>query len=733
MDATLTSTLSRAADLHRQGDLVGAAAAYQAVLSAMPGHARLTTQLGIIRLQQGRPLEAAPLFTQAILAEPTAPEPHAWYGELKRREGSYEDARASLQRAVDLGPGYAPAWFNLGLANAQSLRPQEAKVAWLKFLELRPADLRVRRELGVLAFDRREFSEALDWFQQQLVLTSEDSGVRWDLAATHLRLRQWQDALSVLDCADPEADSARVALLRGQALFGLGRFAEALPRFALAHSLDPTNIDAAYELGLVHDRLANLESAIQAYHSALSLAPDRANIVAALAIAELNLGRVEEAISHHRRAVDLDPKSAHLHSALLMALHYAEPDHARIFAEHQLWAARHAAASPTPMGSFRNGRSPQRKLRIGYLSPRFGRGPLAHFFLPVLRAHDRDEVEILCYMTEEHSDAITAQMRGLSGAWREVASATDAELLDIIRADGVDILVDMAGHCPGNRLTVFAQRAAPIQVSWLDYDDTTGVPAVDVYVSDAYLTPPDGRQRFTETLACPGPVRAPHGHVAVVPDAGALPFLRRGHITFGCINRLSKLGPAVVATWASILRGIPSARLLLQATAFASEEPKDVVRRRFSRHGIAADRLDLRPFTDEATMLRVYQEIDIALDPFPYNGCNTTCDALSMGVPVVTIEGTTLSGRHGFALLNSCGLTSWITDTKEAYIERALSAAANIEELTELRAQLPRRFLAAPICDAVRFTAALERTYRQLWQSWCGQMGPAPDEAGRPG
>lgn len=316
MDALLTSTLSHAAELHRRGELDRAADAYEAVLAAIPLNVRLMTQLGIVRMQQGRLPEAASLFSQAAVADPTAPEPPAWHGELLRREGRFDDARASLQRAVDLGPGYAPAWFNLGLANAQSSRAEEAKNAWLRFLELRPADPRVRRELGVLAFDRRDFAEALDWFQQQLALDPDDEGSRCDVASTHLRLREWQAALSVLTSADPDADSARVALLRGQALFGLGRFNEALPTIARAHALDPASPDAAFELGLVHDRLANLESAIRAYRSAITLAPNRASIMAALAIAELNLGDVEEAINHHRQAVDLDPTSAQLHSAL---------------------------------------------------------------------------------------------------------------------------------------------------------------------------------------------------------------------------------------------------------------------------------------------------------------------------------------------------------------------------------------------------------------------------------
>lgn len=712
--------LQRALELHSRGDFDAAAAHYEAILKVSPNDIRLITQLGVLRLQQGHLGDASGWLDRALELGPLTPEPNAWKGELLRRQGECTQAIPHFHRALRARRDYAPAWFNLGLAYRDADRPDEARRAWLDFLRLRPNDRRVRRELGLLAFDRREYPEALQWFREQLALEPGELTAACDVASTHLRMRNWDAAYELMKASvTPSQSSARASLLLGQALFGQGRIAESVVHLAEAHAADADNVDAAFDLGLAHDRLANLQSAIRCFKAAMTLAPDRANIVAALAVAELNLGNLEESISHHRKAVELDRSSPSLHSALLMAMHYVRIDPKEMLLEHQEWAKRHASFEALTPSDFLNAPDPDRKLRIGFLSPRFANGPLAHFFLPVLRALDRTRFSAFCYMVSDAHDSATGAMRALCDAWRDVHALSDVDLTEAIRNDQVDVLFDMAGHTPGNRLAVFARRAAPIQISWLDYDDTTGVPAMDYYLSDPYLTPPSGSQLFTETVIRPASVRAPHAHMIPVPPPGPLPLLSRGYVTFGCINRISKIGPEVVATWSAILRATPGARLLLQAAAFSSIEPADTLRERFASHGISRDRLDLRPFSDESAMLRVYQEIDVALDPFPYNGCNTTCDALSMGVPVVTLEGTSLCGRHGTAILAACRLREWIAQTNEAYIERACRAVADKEHLSKLRATLPDRFRQSLLCDNRGFVNRFEATIVQLWSSWC--------------
>lgn len=714
------TALSRAVELHSAGRLEAAGEIYESVLRDAPTNVPVITQLGLLRLQQRRERDAAALFARAIELAPNAAEPHAWQGELLRQQKRFDEAIQAFHRALRARRDYAPAWFNLGLAYAESGRTREARLSWADFLRLRPGDARVRRELGLLAFDHREFGEALKWFGQCLELDPTNVNARCDVAATHLRMRQWAPAQLTLQPVSGAANTnARVALLLGQALFGLGQIADSVPYLQMAHALDPASVDAAYDLALAHERLGNLESAIRGFTAAIELAPSKSEYLASLATAELNLGLVDSAIEHYRRAVDMNPASSEIHSALLMALHYTAPDHDAIFDEHRRWAERHAGCIPASAASFPNVRDPMRRLRVGYVSPRFAHGPLGHFFLPVLRAHDRQQIEVVCYTLSEEHDHVTTEMQRLADKWRDCATCSDDELQRVIRADSIDILVDMAGHCPGHRLGVFARRSAHIQGSWLDYDDTTGIPAMDFYLSDFRLTPPGGGQRFTESVICPAPVRAPYWPTTNLPKAGELPAHARGFVTFGCMNRVSKLSAATIAAWSRILAQLPGSRLILQATAFSSQEPRSAIAKRFADHGIDSERLTFRPFSDEASMLRTYQQIDVTLDPFPYNGCNITCDSLSMGVPVITLEGSTLCGRHGFALLSACGLEDWVTRSESEYIDRAVSAARGLGELAELRRELPRRFLRSPICDGKNFSAAVEAEFRRLWTSWC--------------
>jgi predicted O-linked N-acetylglucosamine transferase (SPINDLY family) len=338
----------------------------------------------------------------------------------------------------------------------------------------------------------------------------------------------------------------------------------------------------------------------------------------------------------------------------------------------------------------------------------------------LLEAHDRHRVEVVCYDVSPAHDSATDQMRGLSDRWREFAGSKDEQLVAAIRSDRIDILVDLAGHCPGNRLTAFARRAAPIQLTWFDYGDTTGVPAMDYFLSTELLTPAHGQQRFTENVVCAAEVIAPRRPLMTAMQSPA-PARAVGYVTFGCINRMSKLCPPVIATWSELLKRVPGSRLLLQATAFASPEPKSTITQRFAAYGIAPGRLDLRPFSDEATMFRAYAEIDIALDPFPYNGATTTCDALSMGVPVVSLEGVSVNGRHGVSILSACGMREWLASTPEEYIETAVRAASDPEALARLRAELPARFNESANCDPPGFARRLEDLYVRLWAAWCNE------------
>ncbi|RPH58451.1 MAG: tetratricopeptide repeat protein, partial [Burkholderiales bacterium] len=511
----------------------------------------------------------------------------------------------------------------------------------------------------------------------------------------------------------------RALRLLGQALLGRGERQEALATLRRAMALDPADAEAAFQTGLVLERLARLEEAIEYFALAAALAPRTARYRSAMGVAHFNLGEHNQAIADYRAALALDPGFQEARSNLLMALQHEDPcDHEGLLAEHVAWADAHARCAAMPRASFKNVRDPQRRLRIGYVSPRFCGGPLAHFFLPLLEAHDRDAVHVTCYSVGDVRDESAATMRALADEWRDAAAQDDDALVDRIRRDAIDILVDLVGHCPGQRLGVFARRGAPVQFTWLDYVGTTGVPAIDYVVTDALHTPVGGPQRFTERVLRLPDTRLCYRPPQPLPALSRPPAARRGYVTFGCFNRLAKLGPDVVATWSRILARVPDARLVLKATAFEAEETRAVVRRRFERHGIDSRRLDLRPYTAEAQMMREYADLDIALDPFPYNGCTTTCDALAMGVPVVTLTGSTLPGRHGVALLTASGFPGNIAPSRDEYVELAGRLAASVAT-TPSRAEVRDRFLASPVCDAPRFARSFERLYRDAWAAWC--------------
>ena len=403
-----------------------------------------------------------------------------------------------------------------------------------------------------------------------------------------------------------------------------------------------------------------------------------------------------------------------------MALHHVEPpDPDALFAEHIAWTARHANVEGKPRTAFANVRDAHRRLKIGYMSPRFCGGPLAHFFLPLLEAHDHQAVHVTCYSVSAVRDEATAIMRAQADAWRDAGNRDDEGLVELVRADEIDILVDLVGHCPGNRLGAFARRGAPIQFTWMDYVGTTGLPTMDYLVTDALHTPVGGAQRYTERVLRLPETRLCYRPTQPLPPLAASPAAARGFVTFGCFNRLNKLGASVIAAWSEILARVSHSRLVLKATAFDAEETRGIVRRRFEHHGIDASRLDLRPYTAEAQMMQDYAEIDVVLDPFPYNGCTTTCDALSMGVPVIALEGTSLPGRHGVALLTACGLPERVAGTRHDYIELAVRAAHAGDASIAARAALRERFLASPVCNGARFARAFERLYRDAWNAWC--------------
>jgi len=567
------------------------------------------------------------------------------------------------------------------------------------------------------------------------------------LGLAHRALRRDADALAAfarataLDPAHAEAHHQAGNLLKR-----LGRLPEAIAALREATRLAPANAAAWLNLGVACLETDAPTDAIDAFRRALALEPMRPeahNIlgVALLAAGQLtaaraafdqtlrlrpndaaahdNLGRLckaegllADAVAHYRAALAAKPNPG-THSNLLFALNFI-PDlaPAEIFAEHRRWHELYAApAAPAPRPP-----SPSSRLRVGYLSPDFVHHSVAYFIEPVLAAHDRTRVEIFCYSNVRSPDRVTARLRALAEHWHDLAPLDDDAAAALIRADNLDLLIDLAGHTARHRLLVFARRPAPVQATWIGYPNTTGLDAIDYRLTDAISDPPGETDAFhSEKL-----VRLPTSFSCYGPDADApavnpLPATAPGAVTFGCFNNFAKISPPVVALWSRLLRELPSSRLVLKSRGLGDTAVAARIRAAFAAAGVDPARLTLNG--DElsvAAHLALYHGIDLALDPFPYNGTTTTCEALWMGVPVLTLAGRTHVARVGASLLTHACLADWIATSPDDYVARAIAAAHDLARLAELRRALRERLRASPLCDAARFTRGLEVAYEAM-------------------
>ena len=490
--------------------------------------------------------------------------------------------------------------------------------------------------------------------------------------------------------------------------------------FQRAISAQPDFAPALTALGNLYRGKGLLGAAREQYERALAADPSLVEV-------ETNLGAIlhdqfrhREALTHHDRALSLSSSSAMARSNKLLGLHYSDHVSRRdLFTLHQeIGAAIEADAEQPETGAFRaRDRDPDRRLRIGYLSPDFRSHPVGWFFLALAASHDPDAVDVFCYSLLAQVDEQTRRIQAACHRWTDVSSMTDAQTVRTIRRDGIDILVDLTGHTAGNRLSVFAARPAPVQVTWLGYPDTTGLACMDYRISDAAADPEDSLA--TETL-----VRLDGGFLCYRPPVSLAIDKARpdgAGIRFGSFNNLAKLNDSVVACWADILNRVPGSCLILKSRSLIDPETVARCRSVFAEHGVDPARLDLRERTVTlAESFTAYNEVDIALDPFPYNGTTTTFDALWMGTPVIALAGDRHSGRVGVSILTHAGLGDLIAETPERYADLAAALAADGGRRSRLAAGLRQRLEASPLMDANGFARRMENAYRAMWRQWCG-------------
>jgi predicted O-linked N-acetylglucosamine transferase (SPINDLY family) len=517
----------------------------------------------------------------------------------------------------------------------------------------------------------------------------------------------------------------------GDAYYNLGAMLHFFPQkvdeaeamFRRTIELSPDNGKAFAALANLLNRKLRCQEAIRYCEEALRINPrlDRAHGV--MGSVMLSMGRIDDSIRAFRKASRLG-KNETAHSSLLFAMN-ASPEigQREIYEESLKWGKRHTSHLTRKARPHLNGPEPERRLRVGYVSGDFKQHPVSFYIRPVLKCHNKSQVEVFLYNNFPSSDEITDELAGYADHYRNISALPDEKVEEIVRADGIDILVDLTGHTTFYRLHLFARRPAPVQVSWLGYFNTTGLTAIDYLLSD-WITIPDGEERFyAEKVKRLPDCRFCYAPPAYAPDVTSPPSLRLGHVTFCSFNKITKANRQVVALWARILHTVPGSKLMLKWVLLKDEVNSDEMRSRFASHGIGADRLILRPNTPHQEMLAEYGDVDIALDTFPYNGGATTCEALWMGVPVVALEGHTAISRQSAAFLYTIGCREWVAKTEDEYLKIAVQLATDGTALADMRKALRKKMAESPLCDDKRFTANLEDAYRLFWRKWCSEPG----------
>ncbi|HEY3835300.1 MAG TPA: tetratricopeptide repeat protein [Bryobacteraceae bacterium] len=670
---------------HQAGRLTDAEALYRRILGLQPAHVGALHYLGVLAHHVGRHDAAVELIRQAIALHPNDPAAHSNLGEASLALGRLDEAIASYRRAIELKPDFAEAHNNLGNALRKRGQAPEAMAAYRRALQLQPHFPQAHNNLGVLLADHGQFEEAIAEYRLALALNSDN----------------------------PEAQTNL-----GIALFEQGHHAEAMTAYQRALALKPDHAQAHNSLGLALAERGRVDEAVIEYRRTLQLDPKFPEAWSNLAAALKDQGRIAEATTAYREAIQIQPGCSELHSNLVYLLHFhPDLDYATIAKEYRRWNRQFGDPLKLLMPKPTNDRQPERRLRVGYVSPDFCFQAECFFVVPLLESHDHQHFEIHCYASVLRPDEVTDRLRRVADVWHDVQGLSDEALAQRIRADGIDILVDLTMHMAFNRLLVFARQPAPVQVTWLAYPGSTGLEAMNYRITDAYLDPPElATPDYSEVS-----VRLPdcwccYHPLTVEPAVNSLPAESNTSVTFGCLNHFCKINEQTLALYARTLRAVDGSRLILLVP---EGSPRRHVQDQLQHDGVERGRVEFVGRVTRAEYLKLYHRIDIALDTLPYNGITTTCDALWMGVPVVSLTGKTAAGRAGLGLLSTLHLSDLVTVSPEEFVQVAAGLAADLPRLSELRATLRTRMTSSPLMDASRFARNMEAAYRRMWRQWC--------------
>jgi predicted O-linked N-acetylglucosamine transferase (SPINDLY family) len=708
--------------LERNGMAMQAEACYR---NCAAGAGKAAAEAGFRLSQQllGRGLNREAVIACVRVLRHDRGHAKAWcaFGAARRRMAKMSTARKAYEMALALDPGYAQAWCNLGEWQLAKGDNATALGNFEQALKLESGLVEALNNRVAALYELGRFKDAETAAKAAIEVHPNAAALHVNMGNVLLHSGKARPAVKsyrkALEC-DPSCAEAHLSLAT---LFGeTNHLGEALAYIEHDIAVKGKSAQRLASLALAQKIKGDLAAAETTCQQVLEMQPDNISALITLAGCLSARGDHRGAIRLHQQAIASQPQMPAVFSNIAFDSTYLPEISAQeVFDYHREWARRFEEPAADSAFSHERPAPIDRPLRIGYVSGDFGRHPVGFLLRDVIRHHGREHFYVHCYSMMRRSDEITAAIRESAASWVDALMLSDDELAEQIKRDRIDILVDLSGHTAYNRMPSFARKPAPVQATWIGYFHSTGLTSVDYFITDPYTSPQGCRQLFSET-----PVWLPHTRFCYsppdyVPEVAPPPVLTQGRITFGSFNRIEKLAEPVIKAWAAILMAVPDSRLLLKAGTLENEGVRDELRHRFTTCGVDGERLQLQGPSSHPEMLAQYGEIDIALDPFPFNGGMTTLEALWMGVPVVTVAGQGVVSRQTVSALANLQLTELAFPDIESYIQGAIALAGNHQRLVELRRILRPRMAASPLRQPEQFARDLEALYRRMWQAWC--------------
>ena len=643
-------------------------------------------KLSFILQKLGKLNEAEESYKKILILKPDSIEVYNYLGVLQYEQGKFIDAEASYRKMIALKPDFAEVYNNLGNTLNEQGKFIEAEASFRKAIILKPEYFEVYYNMGIMLNVQHKFNEAEESYKKALAIKPD-----------------YVEAYNNL----------------GNTLNEQGKFIEAEVSFRKAIALKPDHVVAYNNLGITLDEQGKFIEAEASFRKAIALKPDYTEAYSNLGKILHELGKLEEAIENYDKAIKSKVDYFKAYNNKNFCLNYSSSySPLYIYTQHLKFEKQFGGFKAKSPLSVKIKKKSNERLRIGYVSGDFRVHSVAYFFKPLLQNHNSHVVETFCYYNNNFIDKITNNIMTTCDHWRSIFGITDSEIFKIIRKDKIDILVDLSGHTGKNNLLVFAQKPAPIQVTWLGYPNTTGLSSIDYRFTDIIADPiGEADDLHSEKL-----LRLPNGFLCFQGNEKVLsksdpPQTHYDYITFGSFNNLSKITSEVIDVWSKILNLIPKSHLILKCRKL--KHNKDYYYELFKNKGIDKDRIQLyEHLPSTSDHLELYNSVDIGLDPFPYNGATTTCEALWMGVPVITLLGDSHAGRVGASILTNVGLKDFIARDIDSYINLAVKMSANTKKLKEIRMTLRRQMQESLLCDARSFTDNVETSYKDMWHNY---------------